>query len=497
MDDGDRGLSSAVDEVSATDGASVFETHISVVVLMGDRAYKFPKPVTFAFLDQSTPEQRESACAREVAVNRRLAPDVYLGTGTVQLGGETLEHCVVMRRMPTDRRLSALLAAPEASDQVRAVARRLAAFHAAAERSSAIEEAGAADTVARLWSENLVEMRPTVATWADPSALDVIGVRARRYIEGRARLFEARRRAGYICDGHGDLLADDIFCLEDGPRILDGLAFADRFRHGDVLLDLAMLAMDLERLGAPELSRQLVTDYVEFSGEHHPASLAHHYIAYRALVRAKIAGLRVPEDGAPAASAARGLLDACLAHLARSRVRLVVVGGAPGTGKSTLARAVGGRRGWTVLNSDEVRKEAAGRAWADPAGDALDEGLYSSERTEATYRLLLARAGALLEQGVSVVLDASWSSASSRVAARRLAVDHVADLTELHCVCDQEVVDRRVAQRTASGADVSDADVTVARAIADRFEPWPEAEPVDTAGTPDEVVEEVLADLGS
>ena len=143
----------------------------------------------------------------------------------------------------------------------------------------------------------------------------------------------------------------------DGPRVLDGLEFDDRLRWGDVVYDTAFFAMDLDRLGRLDLALAFLDRYWELSAETLPPSLDHHYIAYRALVPAEVSCLR---GSAADDVEAHAYLALCHRHLLQGRVRLVVVGGLPGTGKSTLAEALGEVLGWPVLRSDEIRKEQAG-----------------------------------------------------------------------------------------------------------------------------------------
>src|SRR5207248_8267537 len=122
-----------------------------------------------------------------------------------------------------------------------------------------------------------------------------------------------------------------------------------------------------------------------------------------------------------AASAARGLLDLTERHLRAGRVRLVLVGGLPGTGKSTLAASLADANGWSVLRTDEIRKDIAGLGHGVPAPAAFGEQLYGPEMTASTYRTLLERAGTALEHGETVILDASWSDRRQRAAAAELA----------------------------------------------------------------------------
>ena len=198
-----------------------------------------------------------------------------------------------MRRMPAGRRLSALVTARAPVDgALRQVARALAAWHAAAPRGPQIAAQGSRDALRARWQANIGQARASCGQLLEEAGLEEIERLAGRFTAGRAPLFAERIRAGRVVDGHGDLLADDIFCLDDGVRILDCLEFDDRLRWLDGLDDASFLAMDLERLGAPDLARRFTSWYAEYSGDPAPASLRHHYVAYRAFVRAKVACLR-------------------------------------------------------------------------------------------------------------------------------------------------------------------------------------------------------------
>lgn len=465
--------------------ARLAETHSAWVFMLGDRAYKLKKPVDLGFLDFSTRAARQAIVHREVELNRRLAPDVYLGVADV-IGpdGHVCDHLVVMRRMPDDRRLSSLVrnGAP-LDDEIRAVARVVASFHAGAVTSPEIAAAGSPDAVRDKLDQDLEQMGAFSGEPLDPAALDAAARLGRRYLDGRHSLFEARRDARLVRDGHGDLLADDIFCLPDGPRILDCIEFDDRLRYGDVLADVAFLAMDLERLGAPQLGARFIASYQEFSAERHPTSLVEFYVACRALIRSKVACVRATQGDDSARADASALLGLAVLHLRRARVRLVLVGGPPGTGKSTLAAGLAERLGWLVLRSDEVRKDLAGVAHTTRADAGFGDGIYNEAATDATYRELLARARATLELGESVVVDASWSSASWRAAAARVAEDTVSDLVELGCEAPLDLAAQRIEARRTLGADASDATPEIAAALAATFDPWPSARSIATAGS--------------
>ncbi|MEV7007497.1 AAA family ATPase [Streptosporangium sp. NPDC051022] len=472
--------------------AQIKETHIAVVVLMGDHAFKLKKPVDVGFLDFTTRQARQAACHREVELNRRLAPDVYEGVADV-LGpdGEVCDHLVVMRRMPEDRRLAALVRAGKpVEEHLLRIARMVAGMHGRSRHDPRIDREGGREALRSRWTANIDQVRALAGAALDPGTVQEIERLTTRFLDGREPLFATRVAEGRVVDGHGDLLAEDVFCLDDGPRILDCLEFDERLRFVDGLDDVAFLAMDLERLGAPRLAEVLLHRYVEFTDDPAPPALWHHYVAYRAFVRAKVACFRHEQNNSDAAWEARRLAELTLRHLQAAAVTLVLVGGSPGTGKSTLAAALADRLGYTLLNSDRVRKELAGIAPEQPAPAPFGEGLYSPEHTERTYAELLSRAGTLLQHGESVILDASWIDEERRAAAGHLARRTSSDRVSLLCTALPQVTVERLAARTGG---VSDADRAIAEIMTERMAPWPDAIEIDTSASPEQALERALA----
>jgi hypothetical protein len=477
------------------------ETHAAVVFLVGGRAYKLKKPVDLGFLDFTSRSGRLTVCRDEVALNRRLAPDVYLGVAdVVGPDGEPCDHLVVMRRMPTERRLTTLVrAGVPVHDQVRRVARVLAAFHSTARRGPEISTEGSRDAILGRWTDSFHQVRPFLGKPGegesasgqplDAGTAEEIERLTLEFLAGRRPLFDDRVTTGRVIDGHGDLLADDIFCLDDGPRILDCIEFDDRLRWLDGLDDAAFLAMDLERLGEPALGERFLDWYAEFAADPAPPSLRHHYVAYRAFVRAKVACLRHAQGDESVAADVALHADITARHLRLGAVSLVLVGGLPGTGKSTLAGRFADRTGAVLISSDRVRKEAAGLAADAPAAAAYQRGIYSPAWTEHTYAELVSRAGRLLERGESVVLDASWNRAGHRDLARDLARRTHSGFTPLRCVAAPTVTVDRIRRRASS---ISDADEHIAAAMAASAEPWPDAATIRTDGLPDRSVDEAV-----
>lgn len=471
--------------------AAAIETHLSTLLLTSDRVFKLLKPLDLGFVDHRSVQQRRVALAREFERNHAYSPSVYLDVVDLTENGEITDSMMIMRRLDETESMQHLASNGELTpDHLRAVARRVAAVH---EASPAVTGRTARQEIARhrrLWDDNLAVLATHAGTLIDTDALE----RTRRLVDdwlsAHERLLTQRLLDGFVRLTHGDLLAADIYCTgNDGLQVelLDCLAFDDELASIDVLDDLATLAMDIERLTDADTATDLVRWYHEFSNERHPASLLHYYLAYRASVRAKVTALRFEQGDDDSAPLVTRLANVMTGHIESAQTRLILVGGAPGTGKTTLAAAIADALDAVHLSSDDLRKDLAGMGRIEHAPSSLDDGLYSPDRKTATYHELAERGASLLAVGESVVLDASWSSEDERDIARAVARRLGAAPVEIECRLPRAVARERIVRRAADPYNNSDATPELADALAARREPWPTAVPIST----DKVVAEL------
>ena len=473
----------------------LIETNLAYVFLTPDRAYKMLKSTQLPFLDLRDPAVRRQAIAREFELNSQYSPSVYLGVAALGDGSKQPETALVMRRLDANRELHRVV--PGAPDVLRRVARRVATVHANAASLHGDDAAPAsAAAMRRNWQDNLDVIRRHGDVVASSADIDKVAGLAARFIDGREDLFAEREAAGWVRAGHGDLRCEHVFVEDDDIQLIDCLAFADEYRIADVLNDVAFLAMDLHRCCGAEAARSLMNDWLEFTNERHPSSLAHFFVAYRAHVRAKVECLRHEAGVVGAAEAARSYHRLALHHLEVAQPRLILVGGGPGSGKSTLSQGVGHRLGAVWIRSDEVRKDLAGIGHDDHAWAAPGEGIYSPEMTAKVHEELRRQTTLLLQRGESVVVDATWSSAETRAAMRACAELGCAEVDELQCVLPNAVARERIARRSASIYNPSDATPELVDHMMARFDPWPEAREISTnqriADSVDDAVDAVL-----
>lgn len=465
-------------DASASPAPEIHETHTGIVALVGEKAYKVKKAITTDFLDFSSVERREQVCLREVRLNQRLAPDSYLGVAHFSdpQGGQP-EPVIVMRRYPDSRRLTSIVVSGEpVAEYLSAIAEVIARFHTDAERSAEIDRAATVPAVAGRWRDNLTELRRYAGTVVPAESLAEVDRLYDQFIAGRSALFSDRITNRHIVDGHADLLTGDIFCMPEGPAILDCLEFDDDLRHVDCADDAAFLAMDLEFLGRKDLADYFLAEYQRFSGDTPPPALVDFYIAYRAVVRAKVDCIRVQQGNPGAADDAQRHLDIALDHLRRGTVRLVIIGGGPGTGKTTLAHALAEQVAARVVSTDDVRRELQERGVVDGAAGILNDGLYSSENVSAVYEAVLEKARQALGMGQSVILDGTWRDPGLRRRARDIASEQRCPTVELACTVPLDEAKQRIVQRQVTN---SDATPQIAEGLATDGE-WADAHLINT-----------------
>ena len=453
----------------------VLQTHISVVFLAGAAVYKVKKPVRFAFLDFSSLERRRHFCHEEVRLNRRLAGDTYHGVVALVRRGDgfalapadapdAVEYAVHMRRLPTERMLTHLLAHGEASAAlIDRIAQRLVAFHAAAEAGPQVARGGEPAVLARLMDDDFAEvaaLHGDTISGADDRAIQQW---CHAFLATHDALLRRRITDGRIRDGHGDLHAEHICCLEPELVIFDCIEFNPAFRHRDVAAEIAFLAMDLTCHGRADLAARLVATYSARAGDSELPALVPFYACHRAYIRGKVESLKSRETEVETADRAAARASA-LAHFALAyrytwsdTPALVVVCGLSGSGKSTLAAALATRTGFAHVNSDRTRKQLAGVAPTTRPGAAL----YSPARSAQTYAAMYATAAAALASGRGAILDGTFQRRVDRDAARAVAAQAGVPVLFVECRATDAEIRRRLAARTARDDDASDADWAV------------------------------------
>jgi len=447
------------------------DTHASVVFLAGARVYKLKRAVRFSYLDYSRPELRRRACKREVTLNRRTAPDLYLGVLPVTRGpaglalggeGEAVDWLVEMARFD-EAGLFDRIAAEGRLDQrlMRDLADRIAEFHAGAEIDRA---AGGAAAMAKVIAGNDLNLRSAAADLG-PAKLDRLRAASDEALQRITALLDRRRGDGHVRLCHGDLHLRNICLFHGRPTLFDCVEFSDEIARIDVLYDLSFLIMDLQHRRLVRLANQVFNRYLDRRDETDGLAALPLFLSLRAAIRAHTGAVAAASQTEPAEAATlRGeiacYLDQALAFLAPARPVLIAVGGLSGTGKSTLAYALapelGRAPGARVLRSDVVRKRLVGVA----PETRLDAAGYTPETTERVYAGLRAEAGAAIASGQAVVVDAVFLREEERNAVAGGARAAGVSFLGLWLEAPRDVLERRIEARRD---DASDATLAVLR----------------------------------
>lgn len=492
----------------------IVQTHISFIFIAADIVYKVKKAVDFGFLDFTTLEKRKFFCEEEVRLNRRLAPEAYLGVDTITedaagrlvLGGKgrIVEYAVRMKKLPQERMLGRLLAEGRCDPSIMdAVAAKLADFHRRAETGGRIDALGGIETIRLNHEENFDQTAAYVGLTIPRSRYTFIRAYDRDFLKRQEPLFRRRVTEHRIRDCHGDLHLEHI-CVDNGITIFDCIEFNERFRFGDVAAEIAFLAMDLDYNGYSAWAETFVEAYIRHAGDPDIRRLLSFYRCYYAYVRGKVVGFRI-EDPAiderqrtEAKGTAARYFDLAYTYAARpERPILVLTAGLMGTGKSVLARNLAPRIGAEVIRTDVIRKELFAGHSQERHTETFGRGIYSDDLTRRTYEKALELAAEMLKQGRSAIIDASYKRRAERLRAAEAAAKANAGFFIVECVAPEGIVKERLDARQAAGRDPSDGRWELYMAQKADFDPvteFPAATHmvVDTARAPEACLEEAL-----
>jgi aminoglycoside phosphotransferase family enzyme/predicted kinase len=466
MPDDQRHTIAFLGDPSTHGGAAVerHETHISLVFLAGERAYKLKRAVAYAYLDFSTAEKRRQACEAELALNRRTAPELYLEVRPIRRGpdgrvgweadGDIVDWVVVMRRFRQERRLDAIAEAGELTlPLLHALAAHIAAFHDEAEQC---RDHGGAAAMAELVRENDECLRGSRSVAFPDAQVRELREQSGEWVRRLAGLLDGRRAEGKVRRCHGDLHLRNICVLDGTPVLFDCLEFSEAFATIDVLYDLAFLLMDLGHQGHPDAANRVFNRYLDLTGEGDGLAAMPLFLSLRAAIRAHVMAIALKSDAdASAAAEPRRYLDAAIAALKPSPPRLIAIGGLSGTGKSTiaskLAATLGALPGARVLRSDVIRKRLFG---LDPEA-RLPESAYSAEMTSRVYETIRTQASAALRAGYCAIIDAVALRPEERQSFAEVARQAQAPFAGLWLTAPAEMLIARVAARLHDASDAT------------------------------------------
>jgi len=504
-------------EACAEAGVEHVQTHLSHVFLTRSRVYKLRKSIHFGFVDFRSREERIADCLREIALNRRLAPEIYLGLAAVWIrdgrvvvgelqqevlqGEAPAEYCVVMQRLPEGHDAQSMLYHGDLrTEHLDATVDQLVRFHGANRlRAEGDEASSGADWVARSTQparDNLTALsaRPEfMAPSPIAKTLARIDEQTHAFVREHSGLLARRYQSGLCVDGHGDLHLQHVWFIHTDlrPTIIDCIEFRDDFRQLDPANEIAFLAMDLGYRDRRDLAEYFLAEYALQSDDYELFAIVDFFIGYRALVRAKVAALAAgdpevtPEQRQSSAeSALRHIEHVPIPDAAEPRPLLFALCGAIGSGKSTVTRELRRLCDGVPIVADRVRKQLAGISPLTQVSSSWGTGIYGSEMTRRTYAGLFERARFALDSGRAAVLDASFATLALRRQILEQAHPSFQNAILIHATCDAKLAADRLRERRERADDpssASEAHLAASRAQFEAPDEWPKARLISVA----------------
>lgn len=477
----------------------LIETHISWVLLTGPYAYKIKKNVDFGFLDFSSLSKREYFCQEELRINRRYAEALYLDvvaiTGSVDISpvslsingdGKVIEYAVRMKEFSQRDLFDHCLERDEVTkSQFDRLAAQLAKFHAGAACSekeivSETPPYGSYEAIRTPVIENFQQIRLLDCYVGAESVLDVLQTWTENQLSALKPVFAERKQQGFIRECHGDLHLNNIALIDGEVTFFDGIEFNDQLRWIDTQSELAYPLMDLEDKGYSANANRLLNRYLEYSGDYQGLAVLQFYKVYRALVRAKVNGLRLAQDHLSAEEKQNSqflfgqyvtLAERYMTTVSPPWVDsfskepffgdpfLAIMHGVSGTGKTTLSESIVEQCGAVRIRSDVERKRLHGLAPTANSHSDMGQGIYTAAATELTYAHIADTAEKIMADGYAVVVDAAFLARPLRDQFRALAKKLHVPFVIFDCQVDEATLIERLEYRSKNVVNESEADV--------------------------------------
>ena len=460
----------------ATGTIEVVETHISWIFLTESWAYKVKKPLNLGFLDFSTLEKRRYYCNEELRLNQRLCPEIYhsvvpvvrsAGTFLIDQEGEIVDFAVKMVRFDRSMELDRLLAQQQLNrGHIDILGAIIAAFHNSLPTAGSASEFGLPDTLLKPVLANFTHTEPVASSVEEMRILDELKEWSIREHKRLSPLFLGRKREGFIRQCHGDMHTGNMVWWNNRIFIFDCIEFNEKLSIIDVISDLAFLFMDLKHGGEAGLAWRLLNNYLSETGDYGALPLLRFYTVYRAMVRAKVTAIRYAQtegkgDAEKILEEHRSYIQLAVECSLPQKPLLVLTCGVSGSGKTTVSGALASELQGIHIRSDIERKRLAGLTALERSEKSEAHSIYSEEISLLTYQRLCEIAELCIEEGITVIVDATFIRAADRKRFMDLAAKWQCACRILRFQAPKELLMERVQKRFMRGCDASEADNSV------------------------------------
>ncbi|MEA3455890.1 MAG: AAA family ATPase, partial [Campylobacterota bacterium] len=452
----------------ADESAELIQTHISTIILSDNFVYKLKKPVDFGFLDYSTLNKRHKYCLEEIRINEKYAPTLYLGvvsiTGSIEAPqidgeGQVLDYAVKMHRFSQQDQLDNIVDHSGLEiEMMDKIAKLVAHAHNNAAPVDKASDFGEPKQLLNPMLENFDLLKSIATEDALSQELSSIITWTHKQFEILKPQLQHRKKQGFIRECHGDMHLHNMALYEGDLILFDAIEFNPYLNHIDVISDLSFLLMDLEYRGLTHHSYRLLNHYLELTGDYEAVALLDFYKTYRAMVRAKVAALRITQERdnevlRVLADEVKKYMELAQIYTGKKKPSMGITHGFSGSGKSTFSLMMVEQYGAVRIRSDRERMrmfESAG-----------EESIYTADATKLTYEHLLTLAISVYNSGYSVIVDATFLKQWQRELFLKQAAMTDIPLHIYTMKCDLALMQSRIKKRSQEDSDISEADLEI------------------------------------